>query len=357
MTATVRQCVVLLTGTGPDANAADLKTCGDRPVLAWLLREWIRFGVREFLLLTPRPEPLERALPGMIAALPYPVALEVCAIAHDAGSGGALLHEADRLDERFLVCGGTALSAGNPGRLLAAAAQDPAIGQVLRCGDRAPHSGLFTRGLLPSLRASCSLEDDVLPALLRSGSVRAVTDAGSAVGGAAHRLRRPALFLDRDGVLNLDHGYVGTRDRFDWMPGALDAVRHATDSGWHVFIVTNQSGVARGYYDEDAVQDLLAWIADQARRAGGTIDDARYCPYHEDAVVAEYRRAHHWRKPSSGMLLDLIRVWELDPARCLMVGDQPSDMAAASGAGVRGHLFTGGNLHDFIAPLLAGAPA
>ena len=60
---------------------------------------------------------------------------------------------------------------------------------------------------------------------------------------------RRALFLDRDGVINVDHGYVGGRDRFEWTDGALDAIRHATASGWHVFIVTNQSGVARGHYD------------------------------------------------------------------------------------------------------------
>ena len=64
-----------------------------------------------------------------------------------------------------------------------------------------------------------------------------------------------------------------------------DAIRHATQAGWHVFVVTNQSGVARGYYDEAAVRDLLDWMADEARRAGGTIDDTRYCPFHEEAAV------------------------------------------------------------------------
>ena len=167
-------------------------------------------------------------------------------------------------------------------------------------------------------------------------------------------LHRRALFLDRDGVLNVDHGHVGSRDRFEWMPGALDTIRHATQSGWHVFVVTNQSGVARGYYDEPAVRDLLDWMADEARRAGGTIDDTRYCPFHEAATVEAYRRAHPWRKPEPGMLLDLIRAWELDPARCVMIGDQPTDMAAAAAAGIPGHMFPGGNLLDFVRPILAG---
>jgi D,D-heptose 1,7-bisphosphate phosphatase len=166
------------------------------------------------------------------------------------------------------------------------------------------------------------------------------------------RLRRKALFLDRDGVLNIDHGYVGSRDRFDWVDGALDAVGHATQAGWHVFIVTNQSGVARGRYTEDAVRDLLDWIAGQARAASGTIDDVRFCPFHPDATVDAYRQAHPWRKPLPGMLLDLIRTWELDPNRAVMIGDQPTDMAAAAAAGMSGHLFGGGNLLAFLRPIL-----
>jgi D-glycero-D-manno-heptose 1,7-bisphosphate phosphatase len=167
------------------------------------------------------------------------------------------------------------------------------------------------------------------------------------------RLCRPALFLDRDGVLNVDHGHVGTLDRWQWMPGALDAVRLATACGWHVFVVTNQSGMARGLYDEAAVQELLAWVADEARRGGGTIDDARYCPYHPEGVVPAYRGLSDWRKPAPGMLLDLIRAWQLSPQRCVMVGDEQSDLEAAASAGMRGHLFPGGNLAEFIAPILS----
>jgi D-glycero-D-manno-heptose 1,7-bisphosphate phosphatase len=166
------------------------------------------------------------------------------------------------------------------------------------------------------------------------------------------KCRRPALFLDRDGVLNIDHGYVGSRDRFEWMDGAIDAIRYATESGWHVFVVTNQSGVARGLYPEDAVHALLAWMADAARHAGGTIDDARFCPFHPEATLDAYRRDHPWRKPLPGMLIDLLRSWDLDPARAVMIGDQPSDMAAAAAAGVAGHRFSGGNLLDFLRPIL-----
>jgi D,D-heptose 1,7-bisphosphate phosphatase len=166
-------------------------------------------------------------------------------------------------------------------------------------------------------------------------------------------LHRRALFLDRDGVINVDHGWVGTRDRFEWTPGVFEAIRAASDAGWHVFVVTNQSGVARGHYDEAAVATLHAWMTDEVRRAGGTIDDIRYCPFHEEASVPAYRHASDWRKPAPGMLLDLIRAWELDPARCVLVGDQESDMAAAKAAGIAAYRFVEGNLAEFVRPIIA----
>ncbi len=226
---------------------------------------------------------------------------------------------------------------------------------------------LFDRRLVDHLQPTCSLEADVMPNLAAAGALRGIEAAGyfrdigvpedfvRAQAEIPALLHRRALFLDRDGVVNIDHGYVSTREGFEFMPGALDAIRLATRSGWHVFIVTNQSGVARGYYTEDAVRDLMAWVGDQARMLGGTIDDVRYCPFLEEGIVEAYRRPSDWRKPAPGMLLDLVRAWELDPARCVMVGDQPTDLQAAAAAGVAGYLFPGGNLLDFVRPILDAA--
>jgi D,D-heptose 1,7-bisphosphate phosphatase len=161
-------------------------------------------------------------------------------------------------------------------------------------------------------------------------------------------------FFDRDGVINLDRGYVGTRDHFEWMPGARDAIRTATDAGWHVFVITNQSGVARGLYDEAAVTALHGWMTDEVRCAGGTIDDIRYCPFHPDGVVPAYRKVSDWRKPAPGMLLDIMRAWELDRERCLLIGDQDTDLAAAEAAGIEALRFSGGNLLEFIRPIVDG---
>jgi D,D-heptose 1,7-bisphosphate phosphatase len=223
---------------------------------------------------------------------------------------------------------------------------------------------LFHRRLLDSLRSVCSLEADILPVHAADGSLRGTVAEGyfrdigvrEDFDRADDELRglrgRRALFLDRDGVINVDHGHVSSRARFDWVPGALDAICHATASGWHVFIVTNQSGVARGLHTEADVRALLSWIADEARRHGGTIDDFRHCPFHPEASVPGFRALSDWRKPAPGMLLDLIRAWELDPARCVLIGDQPTDIQAAAAAGVAGRLFPGGNLASFLQPVL-----
>jgi D-glycero-D-manno-heptose 1,7-bisphosphate phosphatase len=129
-------------------------------------------------------------------------------------------------------------------------------------------------------------------------------------------------------------------------------VRIATSRGWHVFVVTNQSGVARGLYDEEAVRALMAWVADELRAAGGTLDDWRFCPFHPEAALPRYRRASDWRKPGPGMLLDLIRAWEPDLARSVLVGDQDSDMEAAMSAGIRGVRFRGGSLAAVVERLV-----
>ena len=151
-----------------------------------------------------------------------------------------------------------------------------------------------------------------------------------------------AAFFDRDGVLNVDHGYLHSPDQWEWIPGALPALHRLRALDYKIVVVTNQSGVARGYYPERAVIELHDWLIDQ----GAPLDAFYYCPHGPDDGC-------DCRKPAPGMILRALADLNLDPATSFLVGDKPSDVEAARAAGVRGFLFPGGDLDAFVEWVLA----
>ncbi|MET0546085.1 MAG: HAD family hydrolase [Caulobacterales bacterium] len=164
---------------------------------------------------------------------------------------------------------------------------------------------------------------------------------------------RPALFLDRDGVLNVDKAYVARAQDFEWAPGAQDCVRQFNELGYLVFVVTNQTGIAFGLYDEADMRAVHDHMRRDLAAAGAHVDAIYACPFHPDASVARYRIDSDERKPHPGMLLRAMADYDVDKSRSFLIGDKQTDLDAAKAAGLPGFLFTGGNLCVFALHIMA----
>jgi D-glycero-D-manno-heptose 1,7-bisphosphate phosphatase len=392
-----RQLVILAGGKGTRLGAHTVSTPkplmaidGDRVFLDYFLQSAVRQGFDKVLMLAGHMgEQVQARYHGQRFG---EADIEVMIEPEPMGTGGAFRFALDRLDETFVAANGDTLFDTNlraldhglqsqpdllanlavrhvpdsgrfgsvdvrSGRIIAFREKDPAAGPGLING------GIYAlrRNTITALPdGPSSIEADLFPRLATKGRLGALESKGYFLDiglpdtlERARRelpaLKRPALFLDRDGVINHDINYLHKVEDFRWIDGSIETIRRANDRGMAVIVVTNQAGVARGYYAETDVVELHRFIQSELKAQGAFVDAFYYCPYHGEGTVEKYRVADHPdRKPNPGMILRAANEHKLDLSRSVLIGDQPGDMAAADAAGIKGHLFPGGDLMKFV---------
>lgn len=317
------------------------------------------------------------------------------------GTGGAIKLAAKSLGERFLVLNGDTIFDLNipalanlisaPGEAAIALRMVPdssRYGTVVVEGDRivsfteksAEYQGPISGGVYAITQDSLSflpdgnssIERDLFPVLANLGRLKGRIFDGFFIDiGIPNDLARAnivvpqwrkknAILLDRDGVLNVNHGYVCEQERFEWTPDAREAIRWINDSGFLAIIVTNQAGIGRGYYSESQFHSFMAWIQSKLMEAGAHFDAYYFCPHHPSEAKPPFNVQCECRKPNPGMLLQAVADWDIDVSRAVMLGDKESDCMAAERANIKSVRYHGGSLlaavHD-AARLLPSPPS
>ncbi len=147
-------------------------------------------------------------------------------------------------------------------------------------------------------------------------------------------LSKPAVFLDRDGVINVDHGYVHDEHDFEYIDGVFEAAKAFKDMGYLLVLVTNQSGIARGMFSEDRFLSLTQWMDWNFVDNGVELDGIYYCPHHAEQGLGDYKQDCECRKPKPGMFISARDFLKIDMSNSVMIGDKAEDMMAAEAAGV-----------------------
>jgi histidinol-phosphate phosphatase family protein len=390
----MRQAVILVGGRGTRLGALAQDTpkplmpiAGDKRFLDFLLEQFARHGVEEILLLAGhRGEQVAARYHG---AKVLGAQVSVIREPQPAGTAGALRYASDRLDAAFLMTNGDSLidfnllalpltlSADDLGALALRRVPDgrrfgrvdARDGRIVGFhekdaayeGDALISAGVYAMrqdildeiGTLP-----CSLEADVFPKLAQSGRLAGLEVGGYFIdiglpetlteGRAAlpDQMRRPAAFFDRDGTLTRDdRGYPFRPQDLEWLPGAIEAIKACNDAGVLAIVITNQSGIARGYYTEADMRRFHQTLQRTLAAHGAHIDGFYHCPYHGEGSTAPFVVANHPdRKPNPGLLRRALTEWPIDAARSFMVGDTGHDVGAAEAVGVKGYLCAPGEV-------------
>lgn len=403
MSGAIRQAVILFGGKGTrlgqitrDIPKPMLAIAGDRPFLDYLIEMIERHGYEDILLLAGHlGDKVAAAYDGKVVG---GARLRVFCEPVPLGTAGALTLVRDVLDPKFVMMNGDTLfdinlralertaqaggalatlalrevpDAGRYGRVIEAG------GRIVAFGEKDPtHSGagvinggiyVLRREILDLVpKPPCSIEQTIFPLLVARGQIAGQhfsgyfldVDLPEALAQGQLELpltrQRPAAFLDRDGVINVDSGYAHRLEDLVFVPGAPAAVRRLNDLGYYVFVVTNQAGVARGFYGLDDVHRFNAEIQRRLAVEGAHIDRFYIAPYHPDGIVPEFAIDHLDRKPNPGLLLKAMADWPVVKDRSFLIGDKESDIEAARRAGVAGHQFHGGDLDAFLSGVLRG---
>ena len=147
-------------------------------------------------------------------------------------------------------------------------------------------------------------------------------------------MSKPAVFIDRDGVINVDRGYVHKRDDFEYIDGVFNALKKCKDMDYLLVLVTNQSGIARGMFTEEQFETLTEWMDWNFAENDIDFDGIYYCPHHPEATVEQYKEVCDCRKPNPGMFISAQTFLDIDMENSVMIGDKKEDMMAAQAAGV-----------------------
>ncbi|WP_303816579.1 HAD family hydrolase [Selenomonas ruminantium] len=164
--------------------------------------------------------------------------------------------------------------------------------------------------------------------------------------------KNKAVFFDRDGTLNVDIAYLHRPEDFIWIEGAKEAIKYVNDKGYLAILVTNQSGVARGYYPEEDIKAVYDWMNKELAKIGAHLDALFYCPHHPTGKIPAYTKICSCRKPDTGMVDEACLRFNIDRSKSYLVGDSERDLECAQKAGVQGIRFSGGNLLNCICEMI-----
>lgn len=367
------QAVVLCGGLGTRLGELTQNTpksllpVAGRAFLDWLISNIRRFGFDSILLLAGH-------LGSSIAEFARQSGCQCIIEPEPLGTAGSLYNARELLAPEFLLLNGDTLFDFNyldlivrtPKTLLGSIAlrritDSSRYGSVVVKDNRiirftekdATGTGLINAGvyflrrtILDLAPQKGSLEKDVLPRLTDGRlagfeytgffiDIGVPAEYDRAQHSIPRHFRRPAAFFDRDGTLNEDTGYVHSPEEFRWLAGAKETIKTVNDSGYLAIVVSNQAGVARGYYTEQDVHKLHNWMNHELRPVGAHIDAFYFCPHHPEAGIGQYRVTCQCRKPEPGMILQAAREWNIDLEQSIGIGDHDTDITAFRRAGIQ----------------------